>query len=671
MFRRKLCLSFWLPFLTVGNVFATWAITGMRPDVVLEDFERPEWGVNWSAAGSAFGPGPAAGTVGEQRPVSGFRGGRLANSFHGGDASTGLLVSQPFLIERRFLNFLVGGGEDPDQLTVDLLVDFVAVRSATGTSRDGGDSEHLRAVTWDVAELQGREVRLRLYDAATGPWGHLAADHFTQSDRPMEARFSDPTIQQAMVSLMGGIPRAESSPGRPLYHFHPPALWLNDPNGPFLHDGWYHLFYQHNPYGDRWGRMHWGHARSRDLVEWEHLPIALAPDEDGGEAGVWSGSIVRDGAGDPLIVYTSIKSRVPARDYAEQVAAKAMDDGLVRWERIAENPVMEPSIHGADGIFEWRDPFFFHASGRQFAVLAGNVRKAGGRHRGVVTLYEAAQPDLLRWVYRGVLFEHPEDAVENIEVPGFFQLGDSWVLTITPPSSNEYFIGTFDAEKLVYTPVVRGLLDASTNFFAPNSMEDASGRRVMWGWVRGFPEDMGWNGVLTLPRMLSLADDGSLLQEPLPDLASLRGLPISHAASGLIATREFSLHPTNCQEYLLKFERPGDASIALGVGPLVLGLDFERAAVVIEGESLAAPSLASPGETEIRLFLDRTVLEVYINRRDVTTRVVPLMSNEDARWLRITPSSGAALGPLEVHGWPMGRIFPRPAEEDLRKFTID
>ena len=83
-----------------------------------------------------------------------------------------------------------------------------------------------------------------------------------------------------MAARRAAEPRAASDPTRPAYHFHPPAGWMNDPNGTIYHSGWYHLFYQHNPFGDRWGSIHWGHARSRDLVRWEHLPIALGPNRE-------------------------------------------------------------------------------------------------------------------------------------------------------------------------------------------------------------------------------------------------------------------------------------------------------------------------------------------------------------------------------------------------------
>src|SRR5438552_13308335 len=111
------------------------------------------------------------------------------------------------------------------------------------------------------------------------------------------AESTNPAIARAMSSIAQAAGAAAADSRRPLYHFHPPANWMNDPNGPIYHQGYYHLFYQHNPYGEQWGHMHWGHARSRDLVRWEHLPIALWPSADKGEEHCFSGCATLDGLG--------------------------------------------------------------------------------------------------------------------------------------------------------------------------------------------------------------------------------------------------------------------------------------------------------------------------------------------------------------------------------------
>src|ERR1035438_3659613 len=93
----------------------------------------------------------------------------------------------------------------------------------------------------------------------------------------------DPALVRATEAVLAGIPIAEADPERPIYHFHPPSNWTNDPNGTIYYKGWHHLFYQINPFASRLGSQHWGHARSRDLVNWEHLPIAIWPSADKGE----------------------------------------------------------------------------------------------------------------------------------------------------------------------------------------------------------------------------------------------------------------------------------------------------------------------------------------------------------------------------------------------------
>src|SRR3954466_7846509 len=113
-------------------------------------------------------------------------------------------------------------------------------------------------------------------------------------------------IERAMQSVAAAIPIAAGDPQRPHYHFGPPANWMNDPNGTIYANGYYHLFYQHNPYGDNWGHMHWGHARSRDLVHWQHLPIALWPSEELGEEHVFSGCATITEGSVPILFYTKV-----------------------------------------------------------------------------------------------------------------------------------------------------------------------------------------------------------------------------------------------------------------------------------------------------------------------------------------------------------------------------
>ena len=107
--------------------------------------------------------------------------------------------------------------------------------------------------------------------------GAVAASSLVQ---PSESTMPDSNLVKAMNAVRTAIPVASADPERPIYHFHPPANWNNDPNGTLFYKGWHHLFYQLNPFAPTGGNQHWGHARTRDLVNWDHLPIALWPSFD-------------------------------------------------------------------------------------------------------------------------------------------------------------------------------------------------------------------------------------------------------------------------------------------------------------------------------------------------------------------------------------------------------
>jgi fructan beta-fructosidase len=156
-----------------------------RPDVLIADFEGDTYG-DWTTAGTAFGKGPARGTLPNQMPVTGFLGKGLVNSYVGGDASTGTLTSPEFTIDRKFINFLIGGGKHPGT-RIDLLVGGKAVRTATGPNDKPGGSEHLDWHTWDVTEFAGNKAVIKIVDEETGGWGHINVDHIVQSDKKKAA----------------------------------------------------------------------------------------------------------------------------------------------------------------------------------------------------------------------------------------------------------------------------------------------------------------------------------------------------------------------------------------------------------------------------------------------------------------------------------------------------
>ena len=157
-----------------------------RADVLVADFEGDTYGDGWKATGTAFGTGPAKGALPGQMPVSGYLGKGLVNSFKGGDAGTGTLTSPEFKIERKYMNFLIGGGKHA-KTCINLLVGGKAVRTATGPNDKDGGSEHLDWHTWDVSDIEGKAAVIEIIDDEKGGWGHITVDHIVQSDAKKQA----------------------------------------------------------------------------------------------------------------------------------------------------------------------------------------------------------------------------------------------------------------------------------------------------------------------------------------------------------------------------------------------------------------------------------------------------------------------------------------------------
>lgn len=462
-------------------------------------------------------------------------------------------------------------------------------------------------------------------------------------------------LARATAAVQAATARAQADPAHPVFHITAPAQWINDPNGPLFHKGYYHVFYQLHPFSEASGPKYWGHVRSRDLVKWEHLPIALAPSTELGEAEIWSGCATINGRARPMIFYTSIARGKSAMDHAEQWAALS-DDEMIHWQKSPANPVLSETLHGEKKIYDWRDPFVFREGHRTFLVTGGNLNQAKGG-QAAVNIYEAQNPELTQWVYRGVLFQLPDADSRTAECPNFFQLGKQWVLLVSPYGKVQYFAGDFDANTCRFQPRARGLLDQGPNFYAPNTMQLAGGRRIIWGWVNGFPPGRGWNGCLSLPRQVSLSPDGHLKQEPAPELKKLRGegrkwKNLSLGESG----QTLELPRSDTLEILARFDGQHSSGVRLELkngdtSPITLRVNNSE--MTLMNSKVPLP-LAEGAEVRLRIFIDRSVLEVFANETVcLTKRIDPPGRN---LVLRLNAEKGHARARL-VESWVMNSIW--------------
>lgn len=196
--------------------FAACVAVAQLPDLIIADFEGSNYG-DWTTTGTAFGSGPARGTLPNQMDVDGFLGNGLINSYNGGDDTVGTLTSSPFKIERHFIQFLIGGGGWKSKTCVNLLIDDKVVRTATGLNTQVGGTEHLDPQAWDVSDLLGKTAVIQVIDQATGTWGHINLDHIVQTDHksPGIVVFKDISRQMKAEGRYLNLP---VTPGAPMRH---------------------------------------------------------------------------------------------------------------------------------------------------------------------------------------------------------------------------------------------------------------------------------------------------------------------------------------------------------------------------------------------------------------------------------------------------------------------
>ncbi|MEZ4591954.1 MAG: glycoside hydrolase family 32 protein [Chloroflexota bacterium] len=437
-----------------------------------------------------------------------------------------------------------------------------------------------------------------------------------------------------------------SEPFRPAFHFTPPAFWLNDPNGMVFYDGEYHLFYQYFPEDTVWGPMHWGHAVSADLVNWQHLPIALEPDELGY---IFSGSAVIDwqntaGFGPEAMIAGYTYHDDSARQ--SQAIAYSLDKGRT-WTKYAGNPV----IPTPPNIRNFRDPkliWYEDGSGSGHWVM---VLAAGS----AVLFYTSA--NLIDWEPSGS-FGFGQGATAGVwETPDLFELPvansaeSRWVLTVgvgdhapAGGSGTQYFVGHFDGQTFTNENPKETVLwaDYGADFYAAQSWSDAPNNRRIWlAWMNNWQyareiPTATWRGAMSLPRELRLVptDDGiRLAQTAVPELTQLRqsekswqnltlapGVPFVPEIGGqlLEIVAEFET-PAEANRLGLRLRVGDGMGTAVGYAPKSNTLFVDRTAA---GQSDFNDTFArnhtvtfapADGVLRLHIFVDRASIEVFAN----------------------------------------------------------
>jgi beta-fructofuranosidase len=436
------------------------------------------------------------------------------------------------------------------------------------------------------------------------------------------------------------------------YHIMAPANWINDPNGLVQYKGDYHVFYQHHPYSTKWGPMHWGHVKSRDLVHWKHLPIALAPDTPADCDGCFSGSAVVDG-NELNLIYTGNLFDDEEKTEVDQVQNRAFSTDGIHFQKDPLNPVIPK--HPECGSGDFRDPKVWK-HGHDWYLVAGTSHDKVGK----VVLYRS--PDLRHWTYAGIIGQSEGNQGYMWECPDFYELDGKYVLMCSPQGieaegdryqnlyQTGYFVGDFDYATGKFTHGGFTELDNGHNFYAVQSFKDDRGRRIAIGWMNMWESPMpeqqdGWAGALTLPRELHLSEKGKMRMTPVDELKQLRvkrmltlsSVEVSGTQAFPDLTDElleieatFDLIASNADTFGLKLRtgKTEETVIRYDVRERQLILDRSKSGQGVD-DGFRRALLSESNQLKLHIYLDRSSVEIFADDGEtvMTSRIYPTEEN--------------------------------------------
>lgn len=468
-------------------------------------------------------------------------------------------------------------------------------------------------------------------------------------------------LQNEVATLAKKVPvlaipseRFKADFSRPKYHLMPAANWTNETHGLIFYKGKYHIFNQKNASNLALRQINWGHFSSPDLLNWtEHKP-ALSPERGYDENGIWSGHVVLDDNGVPMISYTAGGPRMGI------ALAFPKDDDLNEWIKYKENPVIPGQPEGFSRT-DLRDTYVWKDGDKWYMVVGFGVKK-NDVEKGALLLYRSA--DLKRWDFLHTLFEgNPSVDQSGIfwEMPVFKKMGEKYVLLVNKipykgvPARALYWVGNFVNERFVPDNPIPEHLEVINRLLSPSVAEDKDGRISA---IAIIPDEInsgaaylqGWQHLYSIPRVWNLSG-GKLYQSPHPALQALR-LPDRKVLDTTVADKEsVKLHSGQQYEILahVAADKAKQFGFVLHKNPdnseyTRIYYDADSKEIVVDQRHSSTKKgiplrvkkdafvLDKDKSVSFHLFVDGSVVELFINDKyALTTRIFPSKSSsEDA-----------------------------------------
>lgn len=451
--------------------------------------------------------------------------------------------------------------------------------------------------------------------------------------------------------------KVNSCPWRQTFHVQPISGLLNDPNGFSFYNGEYHLFYQWHPLGPYHGLKYWYHVKSKNLVDWENIGIGLKPDDYYDSHGTYSGSAIEHNEKLYLFYTGNTRDKNLIRHPYQCIAVMNEDGKITKFE----NPVITNVPEGYTEHF--RDPKVWKEGNRFYAVIGAQRTDK----TGCIVLYSSL--DLMKWNFEGELKTQLSEFGYMWECPDYIEIENQGILLFSPqglkPNGNHYrniyqsgyVIGDkLDLQKneLIHGSFVE--LDRGFDFYAPQTMLDPKGRRILSGWMGlpdiEYPTDQhGWAHCLTIPRELSLSN-GKLIQKPVHELQSLRKREFKIEGTVFNEVKMYDGFSGVTYELICEFES-GDAS-EFGIEfrasedeKTIIKYDTFQREIILDrtlsgkkvGEEYGEQRKCKINSHKFKfhLFVDSSSVEIFVNEGEevFTSRIFPNVNSKDIRFYAI------------------------------------